>query len=86
VLEKESFLERLKQQTGANPGKGLNNVSGLAFSGSYYFVKVVCLVNKPKEMIAELSNANELLDSLSSLSWMSGLQKCESRVETVRRR
>jgi hypothetical protein len=43
-------------------------------------------VNKPKEMIAELSNANELLDSLSSLSWMSGLQKCESRVETVRRR
>jgi hypothetical protein len=45
-----------------------------ALETSGYFGKAVWLVNKPKEMMAGLGNADDLLDSLPSLSWMSGLQ------------
>jgi len=51
---------------------GALGIKALETSG--YFGKAVWLVNKPTEMMAGLGNAKELLGSLSSLSWMSGLQ------------
>lgn len=45
-----------------------------ALESGGYFGTAVWLVNKPKEMMAGLGNADEMLDSLSSLSWVSSLQ------------